>query len=91
MLEARTMIAKIQGPVETTVGTEIVLMQLAAGECYGLGETGSDIWRQLAEPIAFSDLVVRLRAIYMAPEGVLESDVADLLEDLKQRKLVEFR
>ncbi len=34
-------------PVETTVGSEVVLMTLDSGECLGLGETGSDVWRLL--------------------------------------------
>ncbi len=82
------MIRKAPGPVETTVGNEVVLMELQAGACYGLGQTGSDVWRQLAQPIRFASLVANLRAEYEAPEGVLEQDVAELLEDLRGRNLI---
>ena len=75
-------------PVETTVGTEVVLMSLASGECFGLGETGSEIWRQLTVPMTPSQLIANLREQYEAPAGVLEQDVLDLLDDLQNRKLI---
>ena len=81
-----TQIRKAAGPVETTVGIEIVLMSLAAGECYGLGETGSAIWRLL--PATFAELIASLANEYEAPTEVLEHDTAELLEDLSRRKLV---
>ena len=87
-LHPESLIHKAPGPVETTVGSEVVLMELAAGLCYGLGNTGSDVWRQLAQPIRFAELVANLRADYQAPEGVLEQDVAELLRDLRTRNLI---
>ena len=87
-MNPEAVIRKAAGPVETTVGSEIVLMELAAGACYGLGDTGSDVWRQLAQPIRFATLVENLRAQYEAPAGVLEQDVAELLEDLRNRNLI---
>ncbi len=81
-------ITRIPGPVETTVGSEIVLMSLESGECYGLGETGSDVWRLLTEPIQFEAVTERLRAVYQAPPGILEQDVAELLEDMRRRNLI---
>ena len=87
-MNPEAVIRKAPGPVETTVGQEIVLMELAAGACYGLGETGSDVWRQLAQPIRFDALVHNLRVEYEAPAGALEQDVAELLEDLRTRNLI---
>ncbi len=81
-------IRKAPGPVETTVGNEVVLMELAAGACYGLGDTGSEVWRQLAQPIRLDTLIQNLHEQYEAPEGALEQDVAELLEDLRTRNLI---
>ena len=88
VLHPESLIRKASGPVETTVGQEVVLMELSAGACYGLGETGSDVWRQLAEPIRFARLIENLRIEYDAPAGVLEQDVAELLGDLHSRNLI---
>ena len=78
-------------PVETTVGSEVVLMALKSGECYGLGETGSDVWRKLAQPQTLEALVRELREEYEAPVGVIEEDVTEMVEELLRRGLVEVR
>jgi hypothetical protein len=78
-------------PVETTVGSEVVLMTLDSGECLGLGETGSDVWRLLEQPTRLEPVVAALRAAYAAPPGAIEQDVAELLEQMVERGLVEVR
>ena len=78
-------------PVETAVGSEVVLMTLDTGECMGLGETGSDVWRLLATPTRLAEVVRALREEYQAPEGVIEEDVAELLEEMLGRGLIEVR
>ncbi len=83
-----TLIRRSSAPVETTVGTEIVLMSLDAGQCYGLGETGSDVWRLLAEPLTFATLSSKLRDLYDAPKGEIEQDVEELIEKLQTLNLL---
>ena len=90
-IDANTVVARTSMPVETNVGSEVVLMALKSGECYGLGETGSDVWRRLAEPQTVERLVNGLREEYAAPEGVIESDVQELLGELVERGVVEVR
>ena len=85
-----TILRRNPAPVETTVGTEIVLMSLDAGQCFGLGETGSDVWRLLAEPVSVATLNSKLREIYEAPAGEIESDVDELLERMKTLQLIEI-
>ena len=64
-------------------------MTLDTGECIGLGETGSAVWRLLDRPVALGDLVQSLSEEYAAPEGVIERDVVDLLEEMRGRGLIE--
>ncbi len=78
-------------PVETTVGSEVILMTLDSGECLGLGETGSDVWRLLAQPTHLEPVVDALSQTYNAPPGVIEHDVVELLEDMLDRGLIEVR
>lgn len=85
-----TVFRRSGAPVETTVGTEIVLMSLDAGKCFGLGETGSDVWRLLADPCTFATLTSRLRETYDAQPGEIESDVDELLETMQGMKLIEL-
>lgn len=84
-------IVRSSAPVETTVGSEVVLMTLESGECLGLGETGSDVWRLLANPTQLEPLVASLSQTYQAPPGVIEQDVVELLEQFLDRHLIELQ
>lgn len=84
-----TTIIRSTDAVETTVGAEIVLMVLASGKCYGLGETGSDVWRLLANRTAVRPIVEQLSREYDAPPEVIEQDVLELLENLRLEGLVQ--
>ena len=84
-------IVRSSAPVETTVGSEVVLMTLETGECMGLGETGSDVWRLLAAPTRLSEVVAALREEYQDPQGVIEADVRELLEEMLGRGLIRVR
>ena len=68
-------------PVVTEVNREVILMNLDRDRCYGLGNTGSDIWRRLSSPIRVSELARQLREAYDSAPGELE---ADLLRTLKE-------
>ena len=84
-------IIRSTGPVETTVGSEVVLMTLESGECLGLGETGSDVWRLLEKPTHLDPIIASLSQTYQAPPGVIEHDVIDLLEQFLDRGLIELQ
>lgn len=89
-INGTTTIVRSSKPVETTVGTEVVLMTLESGECLGLGETASDVWRLIEKPVRLEALVNSLGELYKAPAGVIEQDVIELLEDMSRRGLVEL-
>jgi hypothetical protein len=90
-IDNQTTIVRSTKPVETTVGSEVVLMTLDSGECIGLGETGSDIWRLLATHTHLEPLVASLSETYAAPPGVIQQDVVELLEQFLARGLIELQ
>jgi hypothetical protein len=75
--------------VATEVNDEVVLMNLVRDRCYGLGDTGSDIWRKLREPIQVAELVAELQTAYDAPPGQIESDVLRTLRQFAEEGLIE--
>jgi hypothetical protein len=75
--------------VATEVNDEIVLMNLERDRCYGLGSTGSDIWRRLREPIQVSDLVTQLWSEYDSAPGQIESDVLRTLNEFAAEGLIQ--
>lgn len=90
-IDKQVTIVRSTAPVETTVGSEVVLMTLESGECLGLGETGSDVWRLLANPTQLEPIIASLSQTYQAPPGVIEHDVIELLEQFLSRGLIELR
>jgi hypothetical protein len=76
--------------VATEVDNEVVLMNLERDRCYGLGSTGSDIWRQLRDPIQVAELTAQLRGIYDSPPGQIESDVLRILTELASEGLIQI-
>ncbi|HEY3988110.1 MAG TPA: PqqD family protein [Acidobacteriaceae bacterium] len=75
-------------PVATEVDREVVLMNVGRGRCYGLGETGSSVWRRLGSPIRVDDLCRELMLEYHADPEVLVKDVITLLEHMQEEGLV---
>jgi hypothetical protein len=75
--------------VATEVNDEVVLMNLERNRCYGLGSTGSEIWRLLEAPIHVSDLLTHLGSIYDAPAAQIESDLLRTLGEFATEGLIE--
>jgi len=76
-------------PVATQVNGEVVLMNLERDRCYGLGATGSEIWRRLREPIQVSELSMQLEEGYNSAPGEIESDVLRLLREFAEEGLIQ--
>jgi hypothetical protein len=74
--------------VATEVNDEIVLMNLERDRCYGLGTTGSDIWRRLREPIQVAELLTQLWADYDSAPGQIDLDVLRTLNEFAAEGLI---
>jgi Coenzyme PQQ synthesis protein D (PqqD) len=89
-ITAKSVVSWSESPVATEVDREVVLMNVGRGRCYGLGETGSSVWRRLGSPIRVDDLCRELMLEYHADLEVLVRDVIALLEQLQQEGLVKI-
>ncbi len=87
-ITAESVVSWSEAPVATEVDREVVLMNVGRGRCYGLGETGSSVWRRLGSPIRVDDLCRELMLEYHAELEVLIKDVIVLLEQMQQEGLV---
>lgn len=73
---------------------EVVIVPLTSGvgdmegELYTLNETGRAIWRKLDGTKKVREIVAELSEEFEAPPEVLEADVAGLLAELLNRKMV---
>jgi hypothetical protein len=87
-ITAESIVSWNDAPVATEVDHEVVLMNIGRGRCYGLGETGSAVWRRLQSPICVDDLCRELMLEYAADPEVLQQDVIALLEQMQEEGLV---
>jgi hypothetical protein len=87
-ITAESIVSWSDAPVATEVDREVVLMNIGRGRCYGLGETGSAVWRRLQSPIRVDDLCRELLLEYAADSEVLQKDVIALLEQMQEEGLV---
>ena len=88
-ITAESVVAWSNAPVATEEDREVVLMNVDRGRCYGLGETGSSVWRRLGSPIRVDDLCRELMLEYNADLSVLRQDVLVLLEQMRQEGLLQ--
>lgn len=86
-----SVVAWCANPVAADVAGETVLMSLERGKCYGLGSTGTDIWKRLSQPVRVEELSHQLAAEYDADASVIERDLLSLLEELAAEGLIEVR
>jgi Coenzyme PQQ synthesis protein D (PqqD) len=71
------------------VAGEMVLLDLASGQYFGLDPVGSRIWDRLSQgPCSLADLCDMIEAEYDAPRDVIESDMLALIAQLSEKKLV---
>lgn len=75
-------------PLTTEVEDELVMMDLQSGAYFNLDRIGTIIWGLLENPVRFGDLCQTMHARYDAPLETIRLDVATLLSQMLDHKLV---
>ncbi|MEB2313879.1 MAG: PqqD family protein [Sorangiineae bacterium] len=75
----------------SAIEEELVLLDAATGEYFGLNRVAVALWELLAEPRTADELVVALCARYEVSEEDCSRDVRALLESLREHGLAEER
>lgn len=70
-------------------GDEIVLLDFAGGEYFGLDEIGAEVWRRLEAGDALKAIADRLVERYEVTVDVALDDIFSLIEELMARTLIE--
>jgi hypothetical protein len=67
---------------------ELVLLDLANGQYYGLNEVGAAIWERLATGASLAAIADALVAEYDVTRGRLEAEMRELVDSLVARRLL---
>lgn len=70
------------------VGSDIVALSIAKGECFGMEDVTAEVWRMLASPMTLSAICERLIQAYDVDGSTCIADVAELISDMRQKGLV---
>ncbi len=68
---------------------EAVLLQLDSGEYFGLDEVGQRMWALMVEHGDLDRVVSALAEEYDAPRETIATDLARLVDELVEKKLME--
>ena len=69
---------------------QVIVADMRSGRYFGLDDVGALVWALLEERATRGAIVDRVYAEYEVSRDVLERDVDRLLDDLLQRRLVEY-
>lgn len=84
----QTVLKRKSGLMTANMNGSAVMMDIATGKYYNLGETGGRIWELLEEPATVSDLVRALTAEYDVDQAQCKEDVLTFLQQLIDRGLL---
>jgi hypothetical protein len=70
------------------VAGELIMLDTRTGEYLGLDETGSDLWRLLAEGLDTEDIKAQLARAHRADPDEVDRDVDRFLDELRDAGLV---
>lgn len=73
----------------TSLGDDIVALNVERGRCYGMEKVTAKIWELLASPLTLNELCQKLIELYEVDPETCRSDVEALLLDLEAEGLVE--
>ena len=74
--------------LEAEVDQEIVALDREQGQVFGFNLVASDVWRLLKQPRTIGELCAELEQRYSVSSEECAADVADLLDQLLEMKLV---
>jgi hypothetical protein len=75
--------------VEAEIDGEIIALNHETGSCFGLDRVATEIWMSIAEPRSIGEICTRLLGQYEVDRATCESQVINLLEELRAEGMIE--
>ena len=84
----QTVLKRKSGLMTANMNGSAVMMDIATGKYYNLGETGGRIWDLLEQPATLADLIRTLTSEYEVSAEQCKADVLSFLQQLADRGLL---
>lgn len=76
--------------IETAeMGEEVGMLDVETGNYYILNEIGTDIWSLIEKPVAFEQLIDKLRMIYDVDYETCEVESLEFIGEMIENKLIQ--
>ncbi|EME71275.1 hypothetical protein H261_03733 [Paramagnetospirillum caucaseum] len=85
---ATSVIAQTDGLQSTTVGDEIVILNLASNNYIGLNDVGRRIWSILESPHRVDDLIKLLTEAFRGDPEVIAAEVMTFITELERDGII---
>ena len=87
-MDRTTRFIAVSGCLATSLGDEVIVLNLESGVYYGLNPVAACVWGRLATPCSVGELVAAVEDEFEAAGHDVEADVRRLLETLSGHGMV---
>lgn len=74
--------------IQSTIGDEVVMMDMDSGFYFGMNGVGSVIWRHLSNEITLDDLISKLMSEFKVNKQTCEVDTIEFLDSLLEKNII---
>lgn len=73
------------------IGSETVMMSIQEGKYFGMNKTGSYIWKQLEQPLAFDRLCENIISDFNISRVQCEEEIVPFIEEMTKEKIIDIQ
>ena len=82
---------RIPASVRETINQDgAVLLDIKQGLCFSLNPVGAKIWEMLKKECTLDGIAISLEQEFQVPRAQLDADIAEFLDSLKKRNLLQM-
>ena len=91
LIDMQSVVVVAKEQFASNVGGDLVILGMAAGRYYGLGEVGTRVWQLIQAPTRVDDVARTIMSEYEVDAQTCQSDLLRLLVQLAEAKLIEVQ
>jgi hypothetical protein len=74
--------------IQSKIGDEVVMLDMASGFYFGLNSVASAIWHKLEKGISFDELIGQLMEEFQVERALCEQDTKELIDQLLEKNII---
>lgn len=91
VLSINSIVTQKEGNIVSDMDGEKVMLSIANGKYYNLGQVGGDIWTLINEPISVQEVIQAMQASYDVDANECAEQVTSFLKQLVEEDLIQVQ